>query len=283
MRRALLTVAALGTAVLLSHYLQAETLGPQSTPLWLRYPAISPDGKSIAFSFEGHLFTVPSMGGRAQSLTTEPAHDTAPVWSPDGAFIAFASDRSGHYNVFLISAEGGPARRLTFYSTDDTPSGFTPDGKYVLFSGQRMQSVKSSAFPTGVQDPDLMLPALYRVSIEGDREPEMILTTPALNAQFDMAGQRLIYEDTKSRESIWRKHNTSTLAHNIWLFDARSGNHLKLSTYVGENRNPVWGPDESFFLYLSEKSGSSNLWKQSVGVAGKDAAQQITHFEKNPI
>src|SRR6516165_4218291 len=45
-----------------------------SAPLWMRYPAISPDGKTIAFSFEGHLFTIPVTGGTAQALTAGPAH-----------------------------------------------------------------------------------------------------------------------------------------------------------------------------------------------------------------
>src|SRR5580704_12183426 len=102
----------------------AEALGPDNAPLWLRYPAISPDGKSIAFSFEGHLFIVASGGGTAQPLTAGPAHDTAPVWSPDGKLIAFASDRYGHYNVFLTGIEGGSTRRLTSYSTDEIPTGF---------------------------------------------------------------------------------------------------------------------------------------------------------------
>jgi tricorn protease len=257
--------------------LQAEPLGPQTAPLWLRYPAISPDGKSIAFSFEGHLFIVPSSGGTAQPLTAGPAHDTSPVWSPDGKLIAFASDRYGHYNVFLISVEGGPTRRLTTYSTDENPSGFTPDGKYVVFSAHRMQSARSSEFPSRA------LTELYRVSTEGGHEPEMILTTSALNAQYDRAGQRILYEDKKSYENLWRKHNTSSFAHDIWLFDSRSGNHAKLTRYAGEDRNPVWGPDESIFFYLSEQSGSLNVWKLPVDGAEKIAPQQVTHFEKNPV
>ena len=64
MKRQLLAVAGLDAGIFFSNHLQAETLGPPSPPLWLRYPAISPDGKSIAFSFEGHLFTYRVYTGR---------------------------------------------------------------------------------------------------------------------------------------------------------------------------------------------------------------------------
>ena len=131
--------------------------------------------------------------------------------------------------------------------------------------------------------PTLSLPEFYKVSTEEGHEPEMILTTPALNAQFDRGGQRLLYEDDKSYENLWRKHNTSSLAHDIWFSDTRTGNHTKLTRDAGEHRNPIWAPDENSFFYLGEQSGSFNVWKLPVVDDGKAAAEQITHFEKNPI
>jgi tricorn protease len=251
-------------------------LGVEKNPLWLRYPAISPDGQTIAFSFRGHIFTVPVAGGLAVPLTAGSAHDSAPVWSPDGKLIAFASSRYGHYDVFVTSSQGGTARRLTTYSTDAVPTSFTPDGQYVLFNAYRMGSAQSSLFPIK------FFPQLYKVSIQGGRAAEMLLTTPALHAQYDRAENRILYEDLKGYEDPWRKHETFSVAHDIWLYDARSGDHTKLSSFQGENRNPVWSPDESAIYYLNEQSGSFNVWRLSLTDGQPGTAQQLTKFERNP-
>ena len=79
-------------------------LAADSNPLWLRYPAISPDGQTIVFSFRSDLYTVPVSGGLASPLTMHTAHDSQPIWSPDGKWIAFASDRYGNFDIFLIPA-----------------------------------------------------------------------------------------------------------------------------------------------------------------------------------
>ena len=139
----------------------AEPNGAQNA-LWLRAAAISPGGRTVAFSYRGDLWSVPSSGGAATPLTVHAAYDTTPIWSPDGREVAFASDRYGNFDVFVMPATGGEARRLTFHSSDDTPTSFTPDGKGVLFSSARLDSASNVQFPTGAQPelPDFNLQPL---------------------------------------------------------------------------------------------------------------------------
>jgi tricorn protease len=106
-------------------------------PFMPRTPAISPDGATVVFSFQGDLWSVSSEGGRALRLTANPAYDGNPVFNSDGAWIAFSSDRYGDDDVFVMPAEGGAPTRLTFASTDDIPQTFSPDGSSIYFSSRR--------------------------------------------------------------------------------------------------------------------------------------------------
>src|ERR1700733_5341049 len=83
-------------ALILSSFIFSPKIFAQEHPLWMRYPAISPDGSTIAFEYQGDIYTVPSAGGRATAIVTHEAYDFCPVWSPDGKWIAYASDRNGN-------------------------------------------------------------------------------------------------------------------------------------------------------------------------------------------
>src|SRR5690606_3810078 len=145
---------------------------PEGEPAWLRYPAISPDGKTIVFTYQGDLWRVPAEGGEAVRLTTHPAHDYRPVWSPDGEYIAFASDRYGNFQIYIMPARGGEPRRLTFHSANETPYAFTPDGKYVIFGAARLDDAANRQFPSNA------LPELYMVPVTGGRVVQLT-TLPA--------------------------------------------------------------------------------------------------------
>ena len=95
------------------------------SPSWLRYPSISPDGKTIVFTYKGDLYKVSAAGGNASPLTMHEAHDFMPVWSKDSKSIAFASDRYGNFDVFVIPVEGGEAKRLTYHSSAEYPYSYT--------------------------------------------------------------------------------------------------------------------------------------------------------------
>jgi tricorn protease len=114
---------------------------------WLRQPAVSPDGETILFSAYGDLWRVSASGGQATLLTLDDAWDGHPVWSRDGAQIAFASDRFGDLDIFVMNADGSDLSRLTFHSANDVPSDFAPDGSGVLFSSSRGDNAASAYFP----------------------------------------------------------------------------------------------------------------------------------------
>lgn len=256
--------------LLLVFYITFASTGP----LWMRYPAISPDGETIVFSYKGDLYTVPSSGGIATLLTIHEGHDYFPVWSPDGKYIAFSSARYGNYDVFVIPSEGGTARRLTTHSFHEYPSGFSPDGQAVLFCALIQDDPDNAQFPTAAFE------ELYSVSIDGGR-PERILTTPAKGAVYSKDGKQILYYDVKGYEDDWRKHHISSVTRDIWIYDTENGKHTRLSSFAGEDRNPVFAPEKNNVYYLSEKSGSFNIWKKDI-TDGKPP-QQISRYDKHPV
>lgn len=245
----------------------------QVTPGWLRYSAISPDGKTIVFTYKGDLFRVPASGGTATPLTTHEAHDFMPVWSHDGKSIAFASDRYGNFDVFIMPAEGGEAKRVTYHSAAEYPYEFTNDDKSILFGASRMDVASNRTYPTGSQ------PELYKVSVTGGRV-EQVLSTPAEDVKLSRNGQYIIYHDKKGGENAWRKHHTSAIARDIWLYDTKTGTHKKITSFIGEDRSPVFTDNDQAFYYLSEESGSFNVHKMNID-GGK--SQQLTSFKKHPV
>jgi Tol biopolymer transport system component/C-terminal processing protease CtpA/Prc len=259
--------------MLLYAFVLCNILIANAQPNWLRYSAISPDGKTVVFTYKGDLYRVPSSGGTAIPLTLHEAHDFMPVWSNDGKQIAFASDRFGNFDIFVIPAEGGEAKRLTYYSTPEYPYAFSNDNKSVIFGSTRLDAASNRNYPTNSQ------PELYQVSVNGGRV-EQLLTTPAEDVKLSKNGQYMLYHDKKGGETQWRKHHVSSITRDIWIYDFKSGKHRKITSFEGEDRTPVFTDNDKAFYYLSEESGSFNVHKMSVD-GGKSS--QVSSFKKHPV
>lgn len=256
------------------YFLLHSQLFAQERPQWMRYPSISPDGSAIVFTYKGDLFRVASTGGNAQQLTFHEAHDFMPQWSKDGKQIAFASDRYGNFDIFVMDADGGAAKRLTYHSGDEVPFSFSADNKSVIFGGVRQDEVNHRQFPTASQ------PELYSVPCNGGNISQ-IFTIPAEAVQTSKDGSKIIYHDKKGGENEWRKHHKSSIARDIWVYDKKNNKHTQITSFYGENRNPIFTDNEESIYYLSEESGTFNVHKMPLKEKAKN--EQITKFKNFPV
>lgn len=245
------------------------------SPLWMRYPSISPDGNEVAFAYQGDIFKVSTAGGTAIRLTTHDAFDSNPIWSSDGKQIAFVSDRDGGTrDIYIMSANGGTAKRLTFHSANETPHTFTPDGKFIVFSAHYQDPAQSALFPTG------RLTEVYKVPVNGGRA-KMLLAYPAEKIDFDKSGQKFLFQDVKGFENTWRKKHTSSVTRDILEYDLKTNTQKRLIDRPGEDTDPVYSPDGNSFYFLSEKGGSFNVF--SAPLNNPSEMKQVTNFKEHPV
>ena len=131
---------------------------------------IAPSGQRAIFEARGDLFSVPAKEGITVNLSaSQGVREIYPAWSPDGSQIAYYSDQSGEYEIYLVAADGsGPARQLTRDSrTWRFPARWSPDGKKLLFAdkNQDLQFIEiSNGNLTGVDRASLYDLTHYRWS-----------------------------------------------------------------------------------------------------------------------
>ena len=227
--------------------LASVSLSAQETPRWLRKNAISPDGSTVAFCYKGDIFTVSAKGGRAMQITTNQAYDSDPVWTPDGKRIVFSSYRQGTQDIFITSAEGGSPKRLTDFPGNEVPL-CVIDGDRVLFKASIQQDVSYGGFPGGAQ--------VWQVDTAAGR-PVLVTSLTIPEMSVNAAGE-VLYEDYKGYEDPLRKHHTSSVTRDIWLYRpdkpqgkrfqiTGNGTFTKLSSFQGEDRDPVFAADGKTF------------------------------------
>ena len=177
--------------VMLCQQLTANSQQPiANNPLWMRYNVISSQGDKIAFSYKGDIYVVDTKGGLARQITTSEAYDYNPIWSNDGRYLAFASDRNANFDIYVVASDGGVAKRITTNSVSEIPLAFSPNDSIVYYSANIQKDADNVQFPTG------WMRELYKVSIAGGRSSQVTAAT-VCSVSFDDDGESFLYYDRK--------------------------------------------------------------------------------------
>ncbi len=228
-------------------------------------PALSPDGSTVAFQWQGDLWTVSAAGGMATRLTVHPATESFPVWSRDGKSIVFASNRFGSIDVFRANSDGTGIQRLTFDSGTDYPTSTGPNGEIYGYSSA---FGRMDVFRIGPNGGDLV--RLTGHSLEMEFLPS--LTPDGKKVVFCAGGSA----------GHWRKpgHNGANTS-DIWIAD----NTVPLSNMKQLTKDDVLdmfpaviSNDEA--LVMSNKGGQQNIYRLNLKSGAKT---QITKFTSGTI
>jgi len=237
-----------------------ETKGDAIQPSW------SPNGQRIVYWFldeknQAELATIPAAGGEPVVITRDSAMDWNPVWSPDGKFVYFGSDRGGNMNIWRVAINEETGEVLNEPESVPTPSmyirhlSFSRDGKTLAYIRYETHSnVQSIAF-----DPE---------KLETIGDVNMVTRG---NKQFSMPAL-----SPNGEEYVLRSFPTLT-QEKIAVFN-RDGSNLRfLTNDKFRDRSPRWSPDGKKIAFASDRSGKYQVWM--INADGNDL-RQITFSEK---
>jgi tricorn protease len=234
-------------------------------------PAISPDGKEIAFASGGDIWTVAASGGEAHLLVTHPATESRPLYSPDGTRLAFVSTRTGAGNIYVLTLATGELMRLTYSDRPDALDAWSHDGKWIYFT--------SAVNDVAGQGDIFRVPVAGGMPLEVSRERYLNEFESAPSPDGQMIA---LMAKGLSSSQWWRNGHAHIDETEVWLKPiAEGGKYQMLLRADAKHAWPMWSSDGKTLFYMSDASGAENIW--GVPVATPESAKVMTHFKEGRV
>lgn len=222
----------------------------------LRQPTIS--AEHVAFIYGGDLWISDRDGGEARRLTSTPAVESNPHFSPDGNMIAFTSNRSGASAVYTVGVNGGTPTRLTWHPASSMVRGWTPDGKRILYASSR--DVAPASFER-----------LWSVAHQGG--PSDLLPAPrATSGAFSPSGRQIVVDQVRRWDEEWRAYRGGQ-NRPLAIINLGNLNETLIPNERTMDTKPVWMSNKVYFL--SDRDWTVNIWAFT---PRSGALEQITDF-----
>ncbi len=226
----------------------------------LEQPDISAD--HIAFVHSGDIWLANHDGSHPRQLTSHPASESKPLFSPDGQWLAFSADYHGNDDVYVMSIHGGAAKRLTFHPSHDVVTDWSASGEQIYFTSNRaVLNTRSSQ--------------LFSVAVDGGF-PTKYMEAVVAEGKFAADGETLAYRPNRlpnNQTAGWRLHRGGSTPP-IWLLNKEEGEFTQLPRANASHHHPFWLAD-NLYLISDRDDVAANLYRYRAG-----ELEQLTQFSE---
>tara|TARA_B100001115_G_scaffold184739_1_gene188560 strand:- start:111 stop:3323 length:3213 start_codon:yes stop_codon:yes gene_type:complete len=229
---------------------------------FVRHARLSPDGKSLAFSYQGDIWYWPQQEGKPYRLTLHEAYDGPLEFNAEGSQIAFNSNRFGNSDIFTLDLNGGYPERKTYHAAGDNLSDWHPE-LGILFSSER-------AYVTVEWDSEL-----HRID-PNNATPKRFMDALGTHAVASPDGRYIAFMRGSCRAS--RENYSGPADQEIWLYDTKDQSYKALTDNTVNDIYPQW-KDNRTLVFLSAKEGRYNLKELSL----EGSEKWLTNFSKEGI
>ena len=264
-------------------------------------PEIDRAGNLLAFASTMHRRTsdiyLKSVNGKTLTqLTSDPADDVMPAFSPDGTKIAFASNRSGNWDIYLTGVDGGPPTQITNEADPELHPTWSPDGRFLAYCRFGAQSARWEIWMTEVANPGVkrfldygVFPewcpdvahskiVFQRAKQRGSRDysiwtiditygqasqpTEIVSAANAalINPSWSADGAHIVFVVVVDPQEDGARPKQS----DVWVVNIDGANRINLTNGQFANFQPVWASDGSVY-FVSDRSGIDNVWAVKAG------------------
>jgi C-terminal processing protease CtpA/Prc/Tol biopolymer transport system component len=228
--------------------------GQSSEAFFLSSPALTPDGQTIIFAYEGDLWKVPANGGSASRITAMPGYESNPRVSPDGKMLAFTGRQFGNPDVFIMPFAGGDIKQLTWHSSGDLVDSWSWDSKSVYFTSTRES--RQAGYKAGIAGGT-------PVRVFGD-----YYFSYDHNLWEHPASKEVFFTDSwESNSQAYRKRYKGAFAPDIQSYNPETKAFKKYTSYNGKDFSHSLDKKGNVYFISDEANGEYNLYTLAGGKA----------------
>jgi Tol biopolymer transport system component len=231
-------------------------------------PSWSPHGHRIAYwsvwqkGGQRDLYTVPADGGEPVAVTNDQPTDWFPVWSPDGDYIYFSSDRGGSMNLWRIAVDEQTGRSVG--KCEPVTSGVTAAAQPSLSSNGRLIAFTATTQTANIERADF---DPITGTVQGLPQPISRLTGRVQHAAVSPDGEWIACTATDRQEDLI-------------LLRKDGGERRQLTNDIYKDRGPDWAPDGKRLAFYSDRSGKYEIW--AINADGSNLTQ-LSRTTENSI